>query len=100
MARYLNDTLNNIKFTTQKRAYLELGLLKMADGHLNDYASLLGRVEALERQIALGVTVMPVQNNEPKINFTSNPEEILKYDKLTIANTEIEMMLHLFKLKI
>ena len=86
----LIDTLNNIKFTTQKRAYLELGLLKMADGHLNDYASLLGRVEALERQIALGVTVMPVQNNEPKINFTSNPEEILKYDKPTIANTEIE----------
>lgn len=86
----LNDTLNNIKFTTQKRAYLELGLLKMADGHLNDYASLLGRVEALELQIALGVTVMPVQNNEPKINFTSNPEEILKYDKPTIANTEIE----------
>ena len=86
----LNDTLNNIKFTTQKRAYLELGLLKVADGHLNDYASLLGRVEALERQIALGVTVMPVQNNEPKINFTSNPEEILKYDKPTIANTEIE----------
>lgn len=86
----LNDTLNNIKFTTQKRAYLELGLLKMADGHLNDYASLLGRIEALERQIALGVTVMPVQNNEPKINFTSNPEEILKYDKPTIANTEIE----------
>lgn len=86
----LNDTLNNIKFTTQKRAYLELGLLKMADGHLNDYASLFGRVEALERQIALGVTVMPVQNNEPKINFTSNPEEILKYDKPTIANTEIE----------
>ena len=86
----LNDTLNNIKFTTQKRAYLELGLLKMADGHLNDYASLLGRVEALERQIALGVTVMPVQNNEPKINFTSNPEEILKYDKPTIANTGIE----------
>lgn len=86
----LNDTLNNIKFTTQKRAYLELGLLKMADGHLNDYASLLGRVEALERQIALGVAVMPVQNNEPKINFTSNPEEILKYDKPTIANTEIE----------
>lgn len=86
----LNDTLNNIKFTTQKRAYLELGLLKMADGHLNDYASLLGRVEALERQIALGVTVMPVQNNESKINFTSNPEEILKYDKPTIANTEIE----------
>lgn len=86
----LNDTLNNIKFTTQKRAYLEIGLLKMADGHLNDYASLLGRVEALERQIALGVTVMPVQNNEPKINFTSNPEEILKYDKPTVANTEIE----------
>lgn len=86
----LNDTLNNIKFTTQKRAYLELGLLKMADGHLNDYAPLLGRVEALERQIALGVTVMPVQNNEPKINFTSNPEEILKYDKPTIVNTEIE----------
>lgn len=86
----LNDTLNNIKFTTQKRAYLELGLLKMADSHLNDYASLLRRVEALERQIALGVTAKPVQNDEPKINFTSNPEEILKYDKPKETNKEIE----------
>lgn len=85
----LNDTLNNIKFTTQKRAYLELGLLKMADSHLNDYASLLRRVEALERQIALGVRARPA-NDEPKINFTSNPEEILKYDKSIVANTEIE----------
>lgn len=76
----LNDTLNNIKFTTQKRAYLELGLLKMSDGRLNDYASLLRRVEALERQIALGVTAKPVSNEGPRINFASNPEEILKYE--------------------
>lgn len=76
----LNDTLNNIKFTTQKRAYLELGLLKMADGRLNDYASLLRRVEAIERQIALGSNIKVPEVNEPRINFSSNPEDIMKYE--------------------
>lgn len=71
----LNDTTNNIKFTTQKRAYLELGLLKMSDSKQNDYASLLSRIEALETQIALGM-VKPNVKEEPKINFANNSSNL------------------------
>lgn len=71
----LNDTINSIKFTTQKRAYLELGLLKMSDSKQNDYASLLRRIEALETQITLGM-VKPKVSEEPKINFVSNSSNL------------------------
>lgn len=71
----LNDTTNNIKFTTQKRAYLELGLLKMSDSKQNDYATLLSRIEALETQIALGLS-KPKIKEEPKINFVNNSSNL------------------------
>ncbi len=50
----LNEIQNNIKFSNQKRAFLELGLLTMSDKEQNEYATLLNRIEKLEKQIALG----------------------------------------------
>jgi len=47
----LNDVQNNIKFTNQKRAYLELGLLKMSDKEINDYTTLINKVQKLEAKI-------------------------------------------------
>lgn len=61
----LNEVQNNIKFTNQKRAYLELGLLKMSDKQVNDYQSLVLRVSELEKQIIL------LQSN--KINDSIKP---------------------------
>ena len=49
----LNDVQNNIKFTNQKRAYLELGLLKMSDKEVNDYHSLVEKVKELEEKVIL-----------------------------------------------
>lgn len=47
----LSDTQNNIRFSNQKRAFIELGLLKMADREQNDYATLVKKVEDLEKKI-------------------------------------------------
>lgn len=47
----LNEIQNNIRFSNQKRAFLELGLLKMSDKELNDYVALIDRVDKLEKQL-------------------------------------------------
>ncbi len=49
----LNETLNNSKFSVQKRAFLELAILKMNDNKLNEEASLLDRVVSLERNFEM-----------------------------------------------
>ena len=45
----LNETLNNTKFSVQKRAFLELAILKMNDTKLNEEATITDRIIALER---------------------------------------------------
>lgn len=47
----LNKVQQNIKFTNQKRTYLELGLLKMGDKDLNDYNDLISNVKTLESRL-------------------------------------------------
>ena len=45
----LNETLNNTRFSVQKRAFLELAILKMNDTKLNEEATITDRIIALER---------------------------------------------------
>ena len=47
----LNDASNQMKFSTQKRAYLELAILKMNDNEQNDMASILSRLDSLEKTV-------------------------------------------------
>ena len=44
----LNDATNNMRFSNQKRAFLELAILKMNDTKLQDESTLLERIEQLE----------------------------------------------------
>ena len=67
---HLNEANNNMRFSNQKRAYLELVILKMSDIKLTEEANLLDRIEQLERTIELLGTVKP----EPKV--ISKPIEI------------------------
>ncbi|MGM9971638.1 MAG: DNA polymerase III subunit gamma/tau [Anaeroplasmataceae bacterium] len=77
----LNDVQNNIKFTNQKRTYLELGLLKMSDKELNDYHILVEKVNELERKITL------LQSNKSNNveSYKDKPikeiKEVKEYDK-------------------
>ena len=49
----LNESLNQMRFSTQKRAFLELAILKMNDNNLNEQANLIDRVESLEKTIQM-----------------------------------------------
>ncbi len=48
----LNKVAYNIKATNQKRCYLELGLLKLADAKINDYNELLSKISEMEARIS------------------------------------------------
>ncbi len=84
----LNDVQNNIKFTNQKRAYLELGLLKMSDRQINDYTTLINKVEKLEAKII-------ELENQPRTIVAAQPEKKLEpekkvYDEEKYKNIVIE----------
>lgn len=48
----LNDANNQMRFSTQKRAFLELAILKMNDNEQNNFINLSNRLEALEYQVS------------------------------------------------
>lgn len=50
---FLNEASNNMRFSNQKRAYLELVILKMCDVKLAEEATLLDRIDRLEHTIEL-----------------------------------------------
>ena len=64
----LNDANNNMRFSNQKRAYLELAIIKMCDVKQNEEVSLLERVEQLESMVNSLL--------ENKINIVSKKEEV------------------------
>ena len=70
----LNNVQNNIKFTNQKRAYLELGLLKMSDEKLNDYSELISKVSMLEGRISY------LERNGVKVKALDPKPEIKRVD--------------------
>ncbi len=47
----LNESLNNMRFSNQKRAFLELAILKMADAKLQRDESVEDRLSQLERRL-------------------------------------------------
>ena len=73
----LNDALNQMKFSTQKRAYLEIAILKMSDTKINDEASILSRIESLERtveELYNRPQNVVVQEAKPVVKFKTEDE--------------------------
>ncbi len=79
---HLNETNNTMRFSNQKRAYLELAILKMSDSKMNEEANLLERIEQLEHTIhMLSMTkANPVKSNPMDIALPSK-EELLQIQK-------------------
>ncbi len=61
----LNNVQQNIKFSNQKRAYLELGILKMADKEIQDYTELVNKVNSLEERLN-GFELRGIISDKPK----------------------------------
>ncbi len=63
----LSDSLNQMKFSTQKRAYLELAILKISDVNIIQEANILDRLDSLEKTVEeLYRRPQVVQVQEPK----------------------------------
>ena len=78
----LNDALNQMRFSTQKRAYLELAILKMSDAKENDNASLSERLMSLEHEFDKLMTV----NKPARINSGFQPEFSSNEDLIRLRN--------------
>ena len=81
----LNDASNQMRYSTQKRAYIELAVLKMNDNEQNDIASFKSRLESLEQTIQMmsqngfKQEVKPSESKYANIARIPSKEEILAY---------------------
>ncbi len=86
----LNDTTNQMRFSTQKRAFIELAILKMNDNEQNDIASFKSRLESLEQTIQMmsengfGVRSNQAENRYSNIQRIPSKEELMSYKNSTI----------------
>ncbi|RIA75549.1 DNA polymerase-3 subunit gamma/tau [Anaeroplasma bactoclasticum] len=91
----LNDVSNQMRFSTQKRAYIELAVLKMNDNEQNDIASFKSRLESLEQTIQMmSQNGFQMKANAPEkrvVNVANIPsrEEMMAYrnQKQNVVNT-------------
>lgn len=73
----LNETNNNMKFSNQKKSYLDLALLKISDISYNMENKLLEKIDQLEREI----NSLKFKAKNDEISFASNQvksEEIIE----------------------
>lgn len=89
----LNETNNNMKFSNQKKSYLDLALLKMSDIVYNTENKLLEKIDQLEREI----NSLKFKAKNDEITFNTNQiksEEIIelvnKKESDISQNVEIE----------
>ncbi len=75
----LIDALNNSKFSIQKRAYLEIAIIKMNDVTLNEEANFEDRILSLERSFEMitrqGVFQQPKRTPEPRQYVPNIPSQ-------------------------
>ena len=81
----LNDALNNSRYSVQKRAFLEIAIIKMNDVNLNEDAKLVDRVTSLERNFDM-ITRQRIYQAEPR-----KPEA--KYEPNIPSQEEMKKML-------
>jgi DNA polymerase-3 subunit gamma/tau len=95
----LNEALNNMRYSTQKRAFLELAILKMNDNVLNEEANILDRLESLENTISMlkNVEIKPKKEeiyniDIPSIDDINNIIEDKKEVKVEQTTVEKEVV--------
>lgn len=90
----LNDALVQMKYSTTKRIYLELAIMKMNDNHLNEETNLLERIESLEHTIDMLNDKNKINNNSNNsFNSQKNINKVVSTYNVTIpSETEIKQI--------
>lgn len=80
----LNEALGQMRFSIQKRAFLELAILKMNDTSLQEEANLLDRLDSLEKTVHMLTNNrnmnQNINNNNPYYNSYINqpPQQVIE----------------------
>ena len=83
-----------MRFSTQKRAFIELAILKMNDNEQNDIASFKSRLESLEQTIqmmsenGLSLRNNPKENRYSNIQKIPSKEELMSYKNSTVETPQ------------
>ena len=84
----LNEALNNMRYSTQKRAFLELAILKMNDNVLNEEANILNRLESLENTISM---LKNIEIKQPKQeNYNINIPTVDEINDIIEVKNEVK----------
>lgn len=81
----LNDASNQMRYSTQKRAFIELAVLKMNDNEQNDIASFKSRLESLEQTIQMmsqngfSMDTKVKENKYANVSRIPSKEELMAY---------------------
>lgn len=87
----LNESNSNMRFSNQKRAYLELALLKMSDTKLNEEYNLVDRIKELENTIHMLSLNKPSDNSPKNVVETKLPsKEEIKELRTATETVQIE----------
>lgn len=79
--RIFSDLSNQIKYSSQKRVLLEIALIKLCRPQMEqDYTSLVGRLEQLEKKVEQGIAVVPSEMTAR----ISKPEEAAPEKKVVL----------------
>ena len=91
----LNEALNQMRYSTQKRAFLELAILKMNDNKLNEEANIINRLESLEYTVLMMSQNKQenIEKNKPNNNFV--PQFTSISDLKNIHDTKYEENNHI-----
>lgn len=74
--RIFSELSSQMKYSSQKRVLLEIALIKLCRPQMEqDYSSLIGRMEQLEKKIEQGVMVTPSKTAAPKAGIPEKKEE-------------------------
>lgn len=87
----VNEAINNMRFSNEKRVFLELALIKMADYKLQNEVSVLDRIDALENTLAT-LRSMPMNTfqSKPEVNdIIPTREEIEQMSRSDYSNEDI-----------
>lgn len=77
--RIFSELGNQIKYATQKRILIEINVIKLCKPEMEqDYASLIDRVDSIEKKLEKGVVVS--QSQSPKQSNISPAEEVAKME--------------------
>ncbi len=80
--RIFSELANQLKYATQKRVLIEIAVIKLCKPEMEkDYASIIDRIEGLEKKLEKGVVMAPSSSRHSTVSESAEPVEKMELPK-------------------